>query len=524
MPAVQLWLNEVPQFVDINGAPMSGAQLFFYAAGSSTKQATYTTSAGTVPNANPMFLDASGRPQQAVWLQTGTLYKAALAEATESDPPSNFVWSLDSISGLQGTGISSSSADWTLGPTPTYLSPTSFSVIGDQTAIFKPGRAVQIVDSGGTKYGFVKTSVFGVVTTVTLDQNSDALANPLSTVSYGGDPTNPSVALLSDIEPIRRAAADESVQWGVDLTGNTTGVTRRTVIPNYAHRMMTQTHGADIAASATLNLDTATGDLIDVTGNTGITAVTLADGKAAMVRFTGTPTITVSGSLILTGNASRTMAAGDYVLFRGYSAGVVRGTYIPISGLPITAPTAAQGSSLVLLDSQTASASAAIAMTTGINSIYDTYKFVLASIVPATNGAQLLMRMSINGGASYINAASSYAQGLTSMGANGTTYTGNTTAFTDIVLTATTNGISNTANQLGLDLELTLYRPAQSAGIKKLSGIGGYAGSVSLATMIVEAAGISATLVGSSVNAVLFTMDSGNINSGNFYLYGVKKS
>lgn len=521
--AVNLWLNTFPQEEDINGAPLSGGWLYFYAAGSSTKQTTFTTSAGTIPNANPMQLDASGRPQQAVWLTVGTLYKVALAEATESDPPSNFIWSLDNVAGIQGVGSSSSSADWTLGPTPTYLSPTSFSVVGDQTAIFKPGRAVQIVDSGGTKYGFVKTSVFGVVTTVTLDQNSDALANPTSTVSYGGDPANPSVPLLSDIEPIRRAAADESVQWGVTLTGNTTGQTRKTIIPDYNHRMMTQTHGADIAASATLNLDTATGDLIDVTGNTGITAVTLADGKAAMVRFTGTPTITVGASLILTGNVSRPMAVGDYVLFRGYAAGVVRGTYFPISGQPITAPTSFQGASLALIDSAVAVGSAAIAFTSGINSTYDAYKIIMVSVVPSINGAQMLMRMSINGGSSYENAAGSYAQALTSMGANGTTYTGNTTSFTDIVLTATTNGISNTANQLGMDLELTIFRPAQTAGIKKLSGFGGYAGSVSLATMSLEAAGISGTLVGSAVNAVQFLMSSGTF-TGNFYLYGVKKS
>lgn len=85
-----------------------------------------------------------------------------------------------------------------------------------------------------------------------------------------------------------------------------------------------QTHGSDIPAAATLNLGASTGDLVDVTGNTGITAITLADGREMTVRFTGTPIITHGASLVLPGAANMTMAAGDVAVFRGYAAGVVR--------------------------------------------------------------------------------------------------------------------------------------------------------------------------------------------------------
>lgn len=83
-------------------------------------------------------------------------------------------------------------------------------------------------------------------------------------------------------------------------------------------------HGADVPAVAALNLDTSTGDLVDVTGNTGITSIVLSEGVEKTVRFTGTPLISNGASLILPGSADIKAAAGDYAVFRGYAAGVVR--------------------------------------------------------------------------------------------------------------------------------------------------------------------------------------------------------
>lgn len=95
-------------------------------------------------------------------------------------------------------------------------------------------------------------------------------------------------------------------------------------------------HGADIASAATLNLDAATGDLVDVTGTTGITAITMADGRVRTVRFTGALTLTNGASLVLPSGANITTAAGDYAIFRGYAAGVVRCVgYFRASGKPV---------------------------------------------------------------------------------------------------------------------------------------------------------------------------------------------
>jgi hypothetical protein len=96
-------------------------------------------------------------------------------------------------------------------------------------------------------------------------------------------------------------------------------------------------HGADIASAATINLETSTGDLVDVTGTVAITAITLNDGHERTVRFTGILTLTNGASLVLPGGANITTAAGDFAVFRGYAAGVVRCVaYERIAGTPLS--------------------------------------------------------------------------------------------------------------------------------------------------------------------------------------------
>jgi hypothetical protein len=95
-------------------------------------------------------------------------------------------------------------------------------------------------------------------------------------------------------------------------------------------------HGADIASAATVNLDTSTGDCVDVTGTTSITAITLQEGAERTVRFTGALTLTNGASLVLPGGANITTAAGDYAVFRGYATGIVRcAKYTKASGNPV---------------------------------------------------------------------------------------------------------------------------------------------------------------------------------------------
>jgi hypothetical protein len=48
------------QFFDSNGALLALGDIYYYVAGTTTPQDTYSDSAGTVANANPIVLDGSG--------------------------------------------------------------------------------------------------------------------------------------------------------------------------------------------------------------------------------------------------------------------------------------------------------------------------------------------------------------------------------------------------------------------------------------------------------------------------------
>jgi hypothetical protein len=63
------------QFFDNNGVPLSGGLIYTYQAGSSTPFTTYTTNSGTIPNSNPIILDAAGRTPQEIWLEVGYTFK-----------------------------------------------------------------------------------------------------------------------------------------------------------------------------------------------------------------------------------------------------------------------------------------------------------------------------------------------------------------------------------------------------------------------------------------------------------------
>lgn len=86
----------------------------------------------------------------------------------------------------------------------------------------------------------------------------------------------------------------------------------------------TYSKGADIASAGTVNLDTATGDYVFITGTTTITAITLSEGRCCTIKFGGALTFTNGASLILPGGANITTANGDIAMLRGEASGVVR--------------------------------------------------------------------------------------------------------------------------------------------------------------------------------------------------------
>jgi hypothetical protein len=73
------------QLLDNNGVILSGGKIYTYAAGTTTPQATYTSSLGNTAHANPIILDSAGRvPGGEIWLTAGASYKFLIETSTGS--------------------------------------------------------------------------------------------------------------------------------------------------------------------------------------------------------------------------------------------------------------------------------------------------------------------------------------------------------------------------------------------------------------------------------------------------------
>lgn len=176
------------QFFTAAGLPLNGGLLNTYLAGSTTPAATYTTSTGNVQNANPIVLGTDGRPQSAgniveIWLTAGISYKFTL-----TDSLSNLIATYDNLIGINDIATSGVSEWIPFGSTPTFISATSFSVVGNQTATLTVGLRLKTTNTGGTIYSTITASSYSSgpnITTVVVANDSGTLDSGLSALSYG---------------------------------------------------------------------------------------------------------------------------------------------------------------------------------------------------------------------------------------------------------------------------------------------------------------------------------------------------
>lgn len=206
-------LNE--QQFDANGDPLAGGQIETYLAGTLTSVFTYKTESGTA-HSNPIILDAAGYYPTGtqLWLDGGAVYKFIVKDSLGAT-----LRTIDNITGINDSNFSPS--EWTPYTLTgfSYLSPTSFSVVGDQTNIFQVNRRVQTVNTGGFEYGTIVSSVYGAPNTVvTVVNTSGNLDSGLSAVFYG------LLSAQNDSIPLLQTAniADDAITTAKILDGNVT--------------------------------------------------------------------------------------------------------------------------------------------------------------------------------------------------------------------------------------------------------------------------------------------------------------
>ena len=188
----------------------------------------------------------------------------------------------------------------------------------------------------------------------------------------------------------------------------------------------------------------------------------------------------------------------------------------------VTALPSSFGDGITLISSQTASASASISFTTGIDSTYKAYKFVFVNVHPGTDNVTFQFNASSDGGSSYnvtktttwFRAYQGESGSPAALGYDTADDLAQGTGF-QTIFTALGGG---SADESGSGT-LTLYNPSSTTYVKHFIADGNEY-HVSDLTINIFAAGYMNTT--SAVNAIQFKMSSGNIDAGTFYLYGIK--
>lgn len=470
------------QFIPGGNTPANGGQLFFYVAGSSTKQTVYKDNAAATSWSNPIVLDSGGNLPSGgeVWFPTGQTFKVIFAPSNDTDPPASAYWTKDNLSGIND--VASSNSDWVSGATPTYVSATSFTLVGDQTATYKVGRRIKTTNTAGTIYSTITSSVYGVLTTLTVVNDSGSLDSGLSAVFYSLlDPQYSSIN-----------------SYYVDKDGGTVAS----------------------AANATTNIWGVPGNAVHISGTNTIRNFSTAAyaGDKRVVIFDGALTLQSSAAFLSVPSAPlstlQTQAGDRALVVASTAAHAVITHYQRASGKPIA-------ESLQFIASSLAASSATVdfVFSTAANSSFPAYLLTIANLAPQTDGTSVYLRFSEDGGGTFN--ASSTAYGYCGI---------NLTDVDNTVVGVSSGAVGQIAVSLGSNVgsaagesasfAINFYDPSNTLWNKRTSFIGSTK----------NAAGNGASLSGqgeyastAAVNALRILMSSGNINTGKFTLYGMRQ-
>lgn len=229
-------------------------------------------------------------------------------------------------------------------------------------------------------------------------------------------------------------------------------------------------------------------------------------------------------------NTSTLESAGDGKILIGSGSGrptaanITAGTSVSITNgtNSITVGKSSGGSgNWILISTATASASSSINFT-GLSSTYFMYVIRFSNLAPATDQTTLWLRTSTNNGSSYDAGASDYNWNTLHLDSSGTQTSSLDTADSSIELMGPTGGsneMGNGSNESGSGF-IYIFNPSHSkvtyvymdgfyfneSGSNNAEWTAGYRDSTT------------------AVNAVRIMMDSGNIATGDFVLYGVTAS
>jgi hypothetical protein len=212
------------QFLDNAGNVLTGGRIETYAAGTTTPQATYTSSAGNVFHSNPIILDASGRVPSGgeIWLTDGLLYKFVLKDSNNV-----LIATYDNISGINSNFVNfvneqeiqtatAGQTVFTLTTTNYAPNTNSLSVFVDGVNQYGPGAQYAYLETNSTTVTFVNGLHVGALVKFTTSQLNSSGATDASQVLYdppftGSVSTNVELKLAQTVSVMDFGAVGDGV-------------------------------------------------------------------------------------------------------------------------------------------------------------------------------------------------------------------------------------------------------------------------------------------------------------------------
>ncbi len=230
-------------------------------------------------------------------------------------------------------------------------------------------------------------------------------------------------------------------------------------------------------------------------------------------------TIEPAGNTLTIGASGDTVVLADDVKANTYKDAGGNTLFVSNGSGVLSSVNSGFGDALKLLSTQTASNSASISFTSGIDSTYKEYIFKFIDIHPETDGERFSFQANASGGSGYNETITSTAFGAHHNEAGNTAALGYDTAEDQAQGTAF-QFISNTLgndNDQNMNGTLHLFNPSNTTYVKHFMAESNVAQNADYTIHRFHAGYINTT---SAIDEIQFKMSSGNL-SGTIKMYGV---